>query len=317
MRYPLRITGYEFTHQEVTIVELEQDGKRGRGECSGVYYHDDSPEHCRQEVLRAADSLAAGIDREQLLSVLPAGGARNAVDCALWDLEAKLTGQAAWQIAGLGEPQPLVTTHTLGADEPHVMALRAKEFADARALKLKLTGNQEDVDRVHAVRDARPDVWLAVDANQGFTPQFLESVLPAFIDGAVQLIEQPFPVGNEADLDSIESPIPLAADESAQDLDDLRSLQGRVDVINIKLDKCGGLTRALQMYEQARRMRMRVMVGCMGGTSLAMAPGFILGQLCDIVDLDGPIFLTEDRTPPASYADGKIFVPEELWGGAG
>ncbi len=186
MRRPLRITGYEFTHHELAIVELEKDGKVGRGECCGVYYHDDSPERCRQEVLRVVDRLASGIDREELLNVLPAGGARNAVDCALWDLEAKLQGRPAWQIAGLNEPRPLITTCTLGADEPQQMAVGAKEFAGARALKLKLTGQPEDVDRVRAVRDARPDVWLAVDANQGFTPQFLKSVLPAFVDSGVQ-----------------------------------------------------------------------------------------------------------------------------------
>ncbi len=317
MRFPLRITGYEFTHHELAIVELEQDGKMGRGECCGVYYRDDSPERCRQEVLRIADRLAAGIDREELLNVLPTGGARNAVDCALWDLEAKLKGQPAWQIAGLREPRPLITTCTIGADEPPQMAMRAKEFAEARALKLKLTGKPEDVDRVRAVREARPDVWLAVDANQGFTLQFLERVLPAFVDAGVQLIEQPLPIGNEVDLDSVESPIPIAADESAQDVGDLAVLQGRVEVINIKLDKCGGLTRAFEMHAAARRMGMRVMVGCMGGTSLAMAPAFILGQLCDVVDLDGPLFLTQDRTPPVSYAGGQIFAPEELWGASG
>jgi L-alanine-DL-glutamate epimerase-like enolase superfamily enzyme len=315
-QYPFRISGYEWTDQEVLVVELEHDGMRGRGECLGVYYHDDSPEHCKKEVLRVANRLAKGVTRDELLDLLPAGGARNAVDCALWDLEAKRARRPAWQLAALKEPRPVTTTYTLGADEPRKMAQRARDFTTARALKLKLTGTSEDAERVNAVRSARPDVWLGVDGNQGFTPEFLEWLMPELLDARVQLIEQPFPVERDADLDSVDSPIPIAADESAQDVTDLAALANRVDIVNIKLDKCGGLTRAFQMHAEARRLGMGVMVGCMGGTSLAMAPAFLLGQLCDVVDLDGPLLLSQDREPSVTYPDGRIWAGEQIWGGA-
>jgi L-Ala-D/L-Glu epimerase len=249
-----------------------------------------------------------------LQRLLPNGGARNALDCALWDLEAKLTGRAAWQIAGMDAPRALLTTFTVSAKHPDRMAAEARRYADAKAIKLKLTGESVDADRVRAVRAARPDVWLGVDANQGFTRAVLESLMPVLTEAGVALIEQPFRVGQERELDGLSSPIAVAADESVQDGADLPALVGRFDVVNIKLDKCGGLTEGLAMARVARQLGLRVMVGNMAGTSLAMAPSFLVGQSCDVVDLDGPALLSSDRPIPVSYEDGMIFCPDALWG---
>ncbi len=317
LKYPFAITGYEFTESEVLVVELSDGALRGRGESSGVYYNADTVTRCREQVLRASDVIRGGISRNELLDVLPAGGARNAVDCALWDLEAKQQRSPAWQLAGLPPPRPVLTTMTLGADAPERMVERARAYASARALKLKLTGNPElDAERVRAVRAARPDVWLAVDANQGFAPATLAALMPVLVEARVELLEQPFARDRDGEMDGLRSPIPTAADESAQDIADVERLAGRFDVVNIKLDKCGGLTRGLAMAAAARERGMRVMVGCMNGTSLAMAPGTLLGQLCDVVDLDGPLVLTADREPPVSYDAGYVSAPKALWGGA-
>jgi len=218
-----------------------------------------------------------------------------------------------WQLAGLEQPHPLLTTFTCGADTPEKMAATARGYANARAIKLKLTGEGSDADRVRAVRDALPDVWIGVDANQGFTRASLESLMPALTEARVQLIEQPFPIGQEALLDGFKSPIPVAADESAQTLADIRGLIGRFNVMNIKLDKCGGLTEGLSMARAARAAGLELMVGNMLGTSLAMAPAFLVGQLCKVVDLDGPVFLKADRSHTIRYADGMIDCPREVW----
>jgi L-alanine-DL-glutamate epimerase-like enolase superfamily enzyme len=315
LKEPFHITGHTMVDADVVTVELEQDGHVGRGEASGVYYHQsDDPANNARQIEAVRPRIEAGMDRESLQHLLPAGGARNAVDCALWDLEAKRTGRSAWQIAGLNRPQPLLTTMTVGANAPDKMAADARAYAQAKAIKLKLTGQPADADRVLAVRAARPDVWLGVDANQGFTRLFLETLLPVLLQARVELIEQPFKVGQEAQLEGLRSPIPIAADESVQGLADLQGLSGRFDVINIKLDKSGGLTEALAMAREARQLGLGVMVGNMVGTSLAMAPAFLVGQLCSIVDLDGPVFLSSDRASPVRYEHGMITCPERLWG---
>ncbi len=314
LRYPFRITGHTFTESEVVVVELRDGESYGRGEASGVYYNGESAASCRERILRVGDRIQAGISRVELLELLPAGGARNAVDCALWDLEAKQQRRPAWEIAGLAQPRPLLTTMTIGAAEPERMAERARDFVRARALKLKLTGDEVDAERVRAVRRARPDVWLAVDANQGYTRATLEPFVSVLVEAGVELLEQPFAVGRECDMDDLHSPIPTAADESAQDLEDLERLAGRFDAINIKLDKCGGLTRAFAIATEARRLGMKVMVGCMTGTSLSIAPALLVGQLCDIVDLDGPLLLASDREPAVSYDDGYVRATEAVWG---
>jgi L-alanine-DL-glutamate epimerase-like enolase superfamily enzyme len=310
---PFRITNYVFTGAEVLVVSLEEDGLRGWGEAAGVYYHDETPASMAAQVERVRSCVEAGADRAELRRLLPAGGARNALDAALWDLEAKRTGVPAWKIAGAPSPRPLTTTFTVSAGTPREMAEAAKAYAGFPALKLKLTGD-EPVACVQAVRLARPDAWLGVDANQGLNRQDLDRILPAMIEAGVALIEQPVPVGEDAQLRGLASPIPIAADESVQSLADLPALADLYQVINIKLDKSGGLTEGLAMEREARRLGLKVMVGCMSGTSLSMAPAFVLGQLCDFVDLDGPTFLSSDREIPAAYADGRIWCPEDLWG---
>jgi L-alanine-DL-glutamate epimerase-like enolase superfamily enzyme len=311
---PFRITGYTWESIPVLLVRLEKDGQVGQGEAAGVYYKNDKPASMLTQIESLRGTIEAGITRDGMQSLLPRGGARNALDCALWDLEAKLSGRAAWQIAGLTKPRPLLTTFTCGADEPEKMAAAARGYRNARAIKLKLTGQPVDADRVRAVREARGDVWLGVDANQGFTRESLDRLMPTLTDMNVALIEQPFPIGQEGLLDGFESPIPIAADESAQDLADVAGLVGRFNVVNIKLDKCGGLTEGLAIARAAREHGLDTMVGNMMGTSLAMAPAFLLGQLCQVVDLDGPVFQKTDRAIKVQYADGFITCPETLWG---
>lgn len=315
---PFRISGYVFEHWDAIVATIRDGADVGRGEASGVYYTGDTADHMRAAVESVRPAIEAGASREELQSLLPPGGARNALDCALWELEAAQAGQPVWALAGLAPPRPLVTTFTLGADDPERVAAGARRYADARAIKLKLTGEIEaDLARIEAVRGARPDVWLGVDANQGFRRGDLDWLVEALVANEVSLLEQPLARGHEAELEGFASPIPVAADESALSLADVPGLVGRFDVVNIKLDKCGGLTEALAMAAEARRLGLKVMVGNMVGTSLAMAPGYLVGQLCDFVDLDGPTFLTEDRRPGARYADGMIDCGDEVWGGAG
>lgn len=312
---PFRISGFVFETSDVVVVELTDDGHVGRGEAAGIYYLGDDTEHIVTELEAHRDAIETCPNGEELRDRMPRGGARNAVDCAMWELEAKRRGTEAWRLAGIGDPRPLITTYTLGAEEPEIMADGARRYASAQALKLKLTGDIDvDVERVRAVRCARPDVWLGVDANQGYTRAALDPLVEALTAEGVSLLEQPLARGNEADLDSYGSPIPIAADESALGIEDIPGLVGRFDVINIKLDKCGGLTEALLIADEARKHGLGVMVGNMVGTSLAMAPAFIVGQRCDVVDLDGPTFLREDRNPPCEYRDGRIWCPDEVWG---
>lgn len=313
---PFRIAGYVFHHSDVVVAELSDGDHVGRGEASGVYYlGDEAPQIVEQlEANRAAIEVCR--DREQLRQLLPPGGARNAVDCAMWELEARRTGVPAWKIAAIDEPRPQITTFTLGADDPARMAEGARNYRQARAIKLKLTGDLElDAKRVSAVRGARPDVWLGVDANQGYSRKDLDALVEAMAAEQVSLIEQPLARGCEAELEGFQSRIPLAADESALSLADVPGLVDRFQVVNIKLDKSGGLTEALLIAAEARRLGLGVMVGNMVGTSLAMAPAFILGQLCDVVDLDGPTFLKKDREPGVEYRDGRIWCPDAVWGG--
>ncbi len=312
---PFRISGYVFDAMPATIVILDDGQHQGRGEAAGVYYLDDKPEGMLATLESLRDTIEAGISRYALRELLPPGGARNALDCALWELEARRAGVPVWQLAGLPSPRPLLTTFTVGADEPSAMATAAINYAQARAIKLKLTGDAAlDGERVRAVRAARPDVWLAVDANQGYMPDTLEQLLPALHDSRVSLLEQPCRRGHEAELDGVDRRIPFAADESVLSLDEVDVLAGRFDVANIKLDKCGGLTEGLLMAERARELGLKVMVGNMAGSSWAMGPAFVLGQLCDVVDLDGPLFLKQDRSPSVVYADGYIDCPAAVWG---
>ncbi len=312
---PFTITGYTFTDMTMAVARISERSAAGEGEAAGVYYLGDDADRMCAAIEDVRHDVEVGVDRESLRRLLPPGGARNALDCALWDLEAKRLGQPVWRIAGLERPRPLLTTFTIPANDPGTMAAKAVEYAQARSLKLKLTGDLPlDAERVRAVRKARPDAWLGVDANQGFTPASLTALMPDFVACKVKLVEQPFARGREADLDGFRCPIPVAADESVQGLADLESLVGRFDIVNIKLDKCGGLTEGLAMAAEARRRGLGVMVGNMVGTSLAMAPAWILGQLCDINDLDGTLFISRDRVPAMSFESGKVSYPETGWG---
>ena len=312
---PFRISGFVFETSDVVVVELSDGEFTGRGEAAGVYYLGDDSAHMVAELEANRAAIETCTTREQLRELMPRGGARNAVDCALWDLEAKRGGTPARHLAGIGRAERLITTFTLGAEDPEVMAEGARRFASAQAIKVKLTGELElDLERVRAIRAARPDVWLGVDANQGYSRDQLDALVEALVEHRVALLEQPLARGKEGDLDGFRSRVPIAADESVLGLDDVAGLVGRFDVVNIKLDKCGGLTEALLIAEEARRLGLGVMVGNMVGTSLAMAPAFIVGQHCDVVDLDGPTFLREDRTPSCEYRDGRINCSDEVWG---
>lgn len=316
MSEPLRVSGHTLTSFQVVVVTLSQQAHVGRGEASGVFYLGDTPQKLLAQIEAIRPPIEAGITREALRECMPPGGARNAVDCALWELESQRTGQAVWQLAGLGEPKPLLTTCTIGADTPEAMALVATQrYPQARALKLKLLGDGQDAERVRAVRAARPDVWLGVDGNQGFDVPTLHALMQTLMAARVELIEQPFPLTQDTWLKDMHSPILLAADESAQSLADLPAVAEHFDVVNIKLDKCGGLTEAMMMAEYAKRLGLQVMVGNMGGTSLAMVPALLVGQCCDIVDIDGPLFLRTDRSPGLVYADGLVHCAAGVWGG--
>ena len=312
---PFRISGYVFETVEVVVAKLRDGEHQGRGEASGVFYLGDEAPQIMVALDAARGAIEAGPSREELRAILPPGGARNAIDCAMWELEAARAGQPVWQLAGLAEPAPLRTTFTLGADSPAAMAERAQRYAQALSIKVKLTGELElDIARLRAIRAARPDVWLGVDGNQGFTIDQLGGLVAALQETDVALLEQPLARGCEADLEGFASPVPIAGDESILSLADIAPSVGRFDVVNIKLDKCGGLTEGLLMVAEARRLGLGVMVGTMVGTSLATAPAFVLGQLCDLVDLDGPTFLAQDRQPAVRYEAGKLWSGPEVWG---
>ncbi|MEH3121693.1 MAG: dipeptide epimerase [Sphingomonas phyllosphaerae] len=314
---PFRIAGYVFETAEVLVVTLDDGTHQGRGEGAGAYYLGDDLAKMLADVEAARAAVEAGPTREQLRALMPAGGARNAVDAALWELEARRSGTPVWRLAGLsGPPRPIVTTFTVSADTPEAMAAVARGYARARSIKVKLTGELDlDLARVAAIRAARPDVWLGVDGNQGFARAELDALVAGLLPHRVSLLEQPLARGAEAGLDGYRSAIPIAGDESLLTLDDVAGAAGRFEVVNIKLDKCGGLTEGLLMAAEARRLGLGVMVGTMIGTSLATAPGFVLGQFADLVDLDGPTFLAEDRAPSVRYDDGLLYAGAEVWGG--
>ena len=312
---PFRISGHVFTETALLVAGLSDGTHVGRGEGAGVYYLGDDIEHMLAEATRVRSAIEAGAIREDLQDLLPAGGARNAIDCAFWELEAKQAGKPVWDLAGLAAPQPLLSTLTLGADAPGTMARAALALDPEAPVKVKLTGDlDDDIARVEAIRAARPDAWIGVDANQGYSIRTLCDLLPVLVANRVAQLEQPLARGREADLDGLNRPLPFVADESAVTLADTASLIGRFDVVNIKLDKCGGLTEGLAIARQAKKLGLDVMVGNMMGSSLSMAPSFVLGQLCDIVDLDGPTFLATDREPGVRYVGGRIHCPEEIWG---
>lgn len=314
---PFRITGYVFEAMPSVVVEIAEGEQAGRGEAAGVYYLGDDQQCMLETIEQTRGAIEGGMTREDLQVVLPPCGARNALDCALWELEAKLSGIPVWQLAGVPRPKPLVTTFTLPADDPSILATKVDRLSFAKSIKLKLDGNLDvDRERMRVIRTARPDAWIGVDANQGFLPADLDALADAAREQSIALIEQPLKRGDEAALEGWRPGIPVAADESILNLGELQVRAQYFDVINIKLDKCGGLTEALKMARAARLFGKQVMIGNMGGSTLAMAPGFVLGQLCDVVDLDGPYGLAEDPLAAKIYSNGNIFVPEAIWGGA-
>ncbi|MBS0333235.1 MAG: dipeptide epimerase, partial [Proteobacteria bacterium] len=270
-----------------------------------------------RQIAELKPDIEAVDDRRALQQLLPPGGARSAIDCALWELEASEAGLTVRELAGIEATRPLQTVFTLGIDAPGAMAQAASQARDSTALKLKLAGDGLDGDRVKAVRKARPDAWLGADANQALNPESLASALPALVASDVRLLEQPFPIGRDHWLDGRPRPIPFAADESVQGLADVAGCVGRYDVINVKLDKCGGLTEALAMRDAIAAAGLGLMVGNMTGTSLAMAPAFLVGQACQVVDLDGPLLLEADRLPGMTYRNGLVDCPPGVWGDGG
>ena len=313
---PLRITGYIFEAMPSVLATIGTSKAEGRGEAAGVYYLGDDQDRMVAMIEDIRPAIEDGAARSELQGLLPPCGARNSLDCALWDLEAKIAGSPVWKLAGVSQPKPLVTVFTLPADDPEVILDRLSGLDFATSIKLKLDGVLDaDRERVAAVRKARPDAWLSVDANQGYSEADLDGLSKLLRDHDVSLVEQPVARGQEAVLAGWKPGVPVAADESVLDLIELRERGSKFDVINIKLDKCGGLTEALAMAAEARSMGKEVMVGNMGGSTLAMAPGFVLAQLCDYVDLDGPHGLIDDPFAGDIYSDGNVFVPETIWGG--
>jgi len=309
---PFSITGHTFHGVEVLLATLTEDGCTGRGEGAGVYYLDENGESmlAQAETVRAA--LRDGLDRQQLQELLPAGGARNAIDCALWDLEAKLRGQSIWQLTGI-EPREIVTFNTVGIGTLENMANAARAL-DSPRIKVKLDGEMP-AERVAAVRSARPDAVIVIDVNQGWSFEQLVELMPALQELGVAMIEQPLPRGGDAALEGFRGPIPLCADESCLHTGEFEQAMRRYQMINIKLDKTGGLTEALDLAELARANGIGLMVGNMVGTSLAMAPGYVVAQLCRFADLDGALFLKQDREHPMACNGGVLSPPHPaLWG---
>lgn len=314
MRAPFKITGHVFTELDALIVELSEAGRTGRGEAAGVYYLNDLTEDAVDQVAAIVPELEHSLDRAGLQRLLPPGGARNAVDCALWDLECKLTGKPIWERTGLA-PRTLDTCQTIGVlPNPADQGAAAARMKDYGLLKLKLDADRP-VERVRAVREARPDARLIVDVNQGFTLPQLQECLPEFARAGVEMVEQPLPRGEDAGLEGLERPVPICADESCLHRGELDDAARRYDMINIKLDKTGGLTEALLLADEAAARGLDVMVGNMLGTSLAMAPAFVIGLKSKIADLDGPLALRWDRLHAIRYEQGRAEpFSRELWG---
>jgi len=311
---PFRIARQTSDDFPCVVCEIGQDGRIGRGEALGVYYLGETEKSMLAQLDSIAGDLAGGAGRQELLELLPPGGARCAADAALWDLEAQLSGTSAWNTAGVA-PDPVETVFTIGLEaEPEEMGARAAAAADLTLFKIKLN-NDRPVERVAAIRDARPDSRLVVDVNEAWNFEQLKEVAPELAALDVKMIEQPLPRGKDSELEDYASPLPLCADESCQDTTDLDDLVPRYQMINIKLDKTGGLTHGLELAQAARTKGLGLMVGCMGGTSLCMAPIHVLAQLADFVDIDGPLLLKHDRLGGFDYDRGMVSLPDKrFWG---
>ena len=301
------------TQAEVITCTITADGRSGRGECVPYRRYGETVEQVLADILAVRQAVTDGADRVEIQSLMRPGAARNAVDCALWDLEAKLSGITVPERLGL-VTGPLTTAFTLSLGEPEAMAAAAAENAHRPLLKVKL-GTADDRSRMRAVREAAPSSRIIVDANEGWTEENLSEHLRVARETRIDLIEQPLPAGADRMLADIERLVPICADESVHGTEDLAGLRARYDAVNIKLDKSGGLTEALRMKAEANRLGFRIMVGCMVGTSLAMAPAALLAQDVDYADLDGPLLLARDREPALTYEGSTLFPPTgEVWG---
>jgi L-alanine-DL-glutamate epimerase-like enolase superfamily enzyme len=298
----------------VVVASIREEGALGRGESVPYPRYGETPEHVTAAIEAMAGAIADGLDRAALLDAMPAGPARNAIDCALWDLEAKRSGKPASTLAGVGPLRPVETAFTISIDAPEAMAEAARRARDRPLLKIKL-GGDGDPERLAAVREAAPAAKLIVDANEGWSVSDFAANMEACTAVGVMLVEQPLPAGDDALLADVTRPVPVCADESLHVAADLEALRGRYDAVNIKLDKTGGLTEALATASAARALGFKVMVGCMVSTSLAMAPAMLLAQTADFVDLDGPLLLAADRKPGLVYRGSMLSPPApELWG---
>lgn len=314
LEHPFRITGYTFTETKALWVKLTEGKNSGVGEAVGSYYLNETVASMTAEVESARKQIESGVTTEELLDLLPPGGARNAVDCALWDLKAKSSGRSIFELLKI-DPKPVQTVATIGIGSDEFMRQRAHDFADYQNLKIKLD-SERPVERVAAIRQVRPDATLVIDANQAWDRKILDQITPQLHKLGVALIEQPVARGYDSQLAGVESPIPLGADESCLSLAEYESIARYYDVINIKLDKCGGLTEALQIVKRAQLDGKKLMVGNMTGSSLSMAPAFVVAQFCDFVDIDGPLLLKDDIPNGLEFSTGGWVSPPkaELWG---
>lgn len=302
------------TEAQVVTVRLEKDGVAGMGECVPYARYGESLDSVCEQIKSLSDALAQGMDRIALQKALAPGAARNAVDCAFWDLEAKLAGKPAWQLAGLSALSSVITAYTLSLEAPEKMQQAAEDNAARPLLKIKL-GGEGDLERLRAVRAGAPNSRLIVDANEGWSATDYDALAPVMLELGVDLVEQPLPASDDAALEGRARPLPVCADEACHDRDSLEELKGKYDVINIKLDKTGGLTEALALKQAAIEQGFSIMVGCMVGSSLAMAPALLLAQDVSFVDLDGPLLLAEDRDTPIEFKGSDMYpAPPALWG---
>ena len=298
------------TEAQVLTVHVSDGAAQGWGECVPYARYGETLDSVTDEI----EGLPETFDRADLAQLLPAGAARNAVDCALWDLEAKRAGQRVWSLAGLATPGPHITAYTLSLDSPEAMQAQAALNAHRPLLKIKL-GTPDDMPRLEAVRAGAPDARIIVDANEGWSVDIYADLAPHLVRLGVDLVEQPLPAGDDDALIGLDRPVPVCADESCHDRASLPALQGKYDMVNIKLDKTGGLTEALALRSAAIAQGYGIMVGCMVGSSLAMAPAVLLAQGAAVVDLDGPLLLAEDRDTPLTFDAAGVHPPDPaLWG---
>jgi len=294
----------------VLTVHIDDGAAKGRGECLAYARYNWTEENITEQIM----GLPAAFTREKLQSLLPAGTARNAVDAALWDIQAKRAGKRVWELAGLAKPGPQLTAFTLSLGEPEAMQITAAKNAHRPLLKIKL-GTPDDMARLEAVRRGAPNSAIIVDANEGWSADVYSDLAPHLVRLGVKLVEQPLPASDDEMLGEIARPLPVCADESCQDRSSLTHLKGKYDIVNIKLDKTGGLTEALALKKQAIDEGYGIMLGCMLGSSLAMAPAVLVAQGVGFIDLDGPLLLAEDRDNPLQYDAAGVYPPSAaLWG---